>query len=333
MPDTVTISNPFGRQSVRVPVNGVSRSWAVDRAGTLSGEVTNETLHRFSLNGPLIGSWIEVDHDDAGYWGGEISDVQPNGDGTTEIAAEDWGALFAARLLPDTGVEISGSAGVLARRIITEATSQATTAIKTFIIDDQGPQCAVRMDGSDLRGALDSLAMASGQSWWIDPESRVFYWGYRGRDRSGAVQLCAPRHIVGYRPRRSIAPMVNSLSAYPLNALNPQLQTIVVEDPASIAAVGLRQKKVAIGSGITATAIRPAAQSTVAALAQLGQSISMDVANLDQCWTWFTEGDTICCLFPDDSARAVVRVLARVVDNGTSVMNVAGVVTEWTVLS
>ena len=58
----------------------------------------------------------------------------------------------------------------------------------------------------------------------------------------------------------------------------------------------------------------------------------MDGFNIDRCWQWFREGDTICVLLPRDSARAVVKVMARSLSDRQDLMSVSCDVLDWTVL-
>jgi hypothetical protein len=332
MSSTVIISDPFGGNSVRVPVNDVSRSWSVESSGSLSCQVMSDDLIAAGLNSQPIGYWIEIDHDDAGYWGGEISDVQPSGDGTTEIAAEDWTALFAGRQVPNSGVDVTGPAGSIAWRLLTESTRIYGTPITTWHIDDLSNPLTVSLNGGDLRGALNTLARESGQDWWIDSETLELYWGYRGTDLTGSIQLCEPRHILDWRAPRSLPPIVNVLEAFPLDATDQRMQTIVVQDATSIGAVGVRQGSAGFSGGLYGADIRPAAEGLVSQLSKLGHSIELEISNIDRCWSWFREGDTICALLPTDSTRATMRIMARAISDRQDVMSVSGVVTDWQVL-
>lgn len=332
MGKTVIISEPQGTNSVRIPVNQLRCSWGLGRSGTLSTDVLSSTLVRQRLNGELVGHWIDYLDDDAGRWFGQITNVQPLGDGTTEIGAEDMSSLLAGRLLPRIDHEITGPAGVVARQLYGHATREYKVPITELDIAEYGPNMTAQLDGSDLLSKFDGLARDADQDWWIEKSDAgvmSLHWGYHGTDLSGSVQLCAPRHVCDYRKPRSIDPIVNVLTAYPLDAENQQLQTIVVTNPESIADVGVIQGSAAIESGTTGASIRPEAQGLVDRMAGLGHALEMQVMNIDRCWAWFREGDTICVLLPQESGRAVVRITARSIDNEHDVMDVAATVLQW----
>jgi hypothetical protein len=195
MSQTVLISDPAGFNTQRVPVNGVSWSLSIGQSGSLSAEVRSSDLVAYGLNGELRGHWIVCQHDDAGPWGGVIGDVQPNGDGTTEIAAESWESLFNATRMPKRSRPYFGPAGSVALNIITDSTRRHGTPIVERTADDLGLPVSLDLDGGDLRAALDSMADETGQEWWVDPETMAFHWGIRGRDLTGTVQLIEGRHL------------------------------------------------------------------------------------------------------------------------------------------
>lgn len=333
MTPTVLISDPAGFNTQRVPINGVSWSTAIGQSGSLSAEVRSSDLVAYGLNGELRGHWIVCQHDDAGPWGGVIGDVQPNGDGTTEIAAESWESLFNATRMPKRSRPYFGPAGSVALNIITDSTRRHGTPIVERTADDLGLPVSLDLDGGDLRAALDSMADETGQEWWVDPETMAFHWGIRGRDLTGTVQLIEGRHLTAdWRVPTSLDPVVNDLEAFPLNDRYQQMQTVRVENVESIGAVGRRQGSAGIAGGSHAAHIRGRAFGMVNELAAQGVAIEMDVLNVDRCWAWFREGDLICVLLPSISVRLTVRVMARSLDDGV-VMGVAGIVVVKEVLA
>lgn len=328
MPNTILISEPDGRNTRRIPINGVSRSWSVDRPGTLSVETMSAALIREQLHGELRGHRILYQHDDAGTWGGVISDVTPAWDGTTEITAADLRMLFDKMRLPRRTEPVTGPAGSLSLMAITEATRLHGSPVVDRFATDMGTPILLDFDGGELRPKLDSMAAESGQEWWIDPDTLYFHWGIKGRDLTGSVQLIAPRHIATWQAPESIDPVVNDLEAFPINDRASALQTMIAEVQESITAIGRRQASEGIFGGATAIQIRTAAIERAQELAAMGRAIDMDVLNTDRCWGWFREGDTVCVLLPSNSSRLIVRIMARSVDDRHSVMNVSGIVLE-----
>lgn len=324
---SLLIADHGGFNEQRVPITGVSRSWAVGTAGTLSAELRSSDLVTYGLNGELRGHWITVHDTDAGTWSGVITDVQPNGDGTTEIAAEDFGALFAKRSLPRRKRGLWGPAGSVALQAITEASREFSILITDRSADDIGLAVSFDLDGGDLRDALDSMASETGQDWWVDHDTRAFRWGVKGSDLTGTSQLIASRHIIEWRLPQTLDPVINDLTAYPVNDRYQMRQSVRVEQPESIAAVGRRQGSAGIASGSHAIHIRSRAVGMVEELASQGIAIEFDLVNEDRCFAWFREGDTICVLLPSVSLQLAVRVTARALDDRQVMSVSADVVT------
>jgi hypothetical protein len=160
----------------------------------------------------------------------------------------------------------------------------------------------------------------------------VMYWGVKGSDLTGTVQLIDGRHISDWRAPTSLAPVINDLEGFPTNDRGSIRQSVIAEDGASIAAVGRRQGSQGIAGGPYASHIRAAVISMVAQTAQLGQAIEMSVVNVDGCFADFREGDTICVLLPSISHQITVRIMARSLDD-TGVMRASGIVTGKRVAS
>lgn len=329
---SVLISDPAGFTTQRVPVNGVSRSWAVGSSGSLSAEALSRDLVTYGLNDELRGHWIVVDDDDAGPWGGVINNCQPNGDGTTEIAASDWTALFELRRMPRRSRPLFGPAGTLALVAIAETVRQFGTPVIDRFADDIDLPVSFDFDGSDLRSALDSMADETGQEWWIEHDTQAFHWGIQGSDLTGTVQLIEGRHIADWRAPTSSDPVVNDLEAFPTNDRYQMRQTIRVENPASIAAIGRRQDSRGIPGGSHGIHIRNRAIGLVNELAQQGAAIEMDVLNVDRAFAQFREGDVICVLLPSVSEQLTARIMARSLDDNR-VMSVSAIVLTRRVLS
>ena len=330
MASTILIADPGGRNEQRLPTNGITRSWAVEQSGTLSAELLTDTLVRAGLTAPK-GMWVRVEANDVGTWAGEVQEAQPNGDGTTELTATDWRILFAARRLSRLSRlarPLFGSPGTLALAALADAEKHGPVWVRDRTADETGLPVELRLDGQSLGDALNALASGSGEEWRIDPDTLAFTWGRTGVDRSGNRQLVAPRHIVEYRLPDSVAPVVNDLIVYPLHDRDDTRRAVRVEDTASIAAVGRRQDEAALGNPGSVIALRPAAQALVEQLAKRGQTIELRLVNVDRCFGWFREGDTIECLLPRNNQQVTVRIMARSLSEPDNVMDVSGIVLD-----
>jgi len=327
MASTILISDPGGRNEQRLPTNGTTRSWAVEQPGTLSAELLTSTLVRAGLTAPK-GMWVRVEANDVGTWAGEVQEAQPNGDGTTELTATDWRVLFAARRLSRLRRPLFGSPGTLALAALADAEKHGPVWVRDRTADETGLPVELRLDGQSLGEALNALQSGSGEEWRIDPDTMAFTWGRTGVDRAGSRQLVAPRHIIAYRLPDSVAPVVNDLLVFPLRDRDDVRRAVQVEAADSIAAVGRRQADAALGNPGSVIAMRPAAQALVEQLAQRGQTIEMRLVNVDRCFGWFREGDTIECLLPRNNQQVTVRVMARSISEPELVMDVSGIVLD-----
>lgn len=333
MATTVIIADTGGLNQQRYKANSCDRSWAVGAGGTLNAEMLTTDLVRAGLV-DCRGKWIWVDHDDAGNWGGVITDSNANDDGTTEIIATEFGtALFGKRLLPIESTPLYGPAGAVFLQAIVRTEREGHLYVIDRTADEYGEPVQLTLNGQELIDGLRAIESASGQSWQVDPDTFVASWGRTGFDKTGSVQLVAPRHIVGYSFPRSIEPVVNQLRASVANSVSTRAQMVVAENAESINALGVRQGSHDFSQDGSLAAFKPAAQAIVDQLAKQGLSLECQVVNKDQdrCWGWFREGDDICILLPTESSQLDVRVMARSLSDDDQVMSISAVVTDWTV--
>ena len=329
MSDWITITDIGGGNPRRILANGGSYGWSVTSASSASVEVLARDLVALGLTRPK-GKWFFWSDQDAGPFNGVITDAQANGDDTVEIAVADWRALFNARRLPRSAVSSFGYPGALALVAISNCQHDDFLWIEEQEADEGGEPVELGWDGGDLRAALDSLASQSGQEYAIDPVTRDFEWRFRlGQDLTGKVGLALGRHITTYTLPDSIDPLVNDLLAVPSNDLYSLTQALAVFDDDSIAMYGRRQGSKDYLIGVTESALRPVATADLARLVKLGASLEMSVLNVDYCWSWFREGDSISVLLPNINARLSVRVMARALETSSQEMRVSATVEGW----
>lgn len=329
MSDWITIADIGGGNPQRIHSNGGSFGWSVTSSSTASVEVLARDLVMAGLSRPK-GKWLYWSDQDAGAFNGIITDSQANGDDTVELAVEDWRRLCNKRRLPRSAVSSFGYAGSLALIALSNSQHDDFLWIEGMESDEGGEPIELGWDGGDLREALDSLASQSGQEYAIDPETRDFAWRFRvGDDLSAKVGLAHGRHITSYTLPDSIDPLINDLLAVPSNELYSKTQALAVFDDDSIARYGRQQGSRDYLVGVTESALRPAATADVARLSKLGAAIEMSVLNVDRCWSWFTQGDSISVLLPTINARLAVRVMARSLDSDAQEMRVSANVESW----
>jgi hypothetical protein len=323
----ILISDIGGGNEQRLPTNGISRSWAVETPGTLSAELLTETLVQAGLTQPK-GRWVRVEANDVGTWAGVVQETQPRDDGTTELTATDWRILLSDRRLSRRARPLFGPPGTLALAALADAERHGPVWVRDRTADETGQPVELRLDGQTLGSALDGLARASGAEWRIDPDTMAFSWGRSGTDRSATRQLVAPRHIVSYTLPDSIAPVINDLLVYALDDRTELRRAVRVENVASIAAHGRRQDETVLAMPGSVIALRPAAQALVNRLAYLGQTFEAQLVNVDRCFGWVREGDTIACLLPGNNQQVTVRIMARSLSEPDGIMAVSGIVTD-----
>ena len=328
MASWVTISDIGGGNPQRLRTTGCDRSWAVEQPGTLSAEFATRTLTDAGLARPK-GTWITVEGNDVGTWAGVVQETQGRADGTTELTATDWRVLLQDTRLSRRRRPLFAPPGTLALLAIADAERNGPVWVRDRTADETGLPVQLGFDGQSLGEALTSLQSASGESYRIDPDTMAFHWGPVGVDRSGTRQLVAPRHIIDWQLPDSIAPVINDLLAQPTSERSTPRHAIQVEVPDSIAAYGRRQGQTALPQGTTAAALRSTAQALVTGLAALGVTLEMQIVNVDRCFGWFTEGDSIAVLLPSIDAQLTVRIMARSIREPDWVMDASGVVTDW----
>lgn len=327
----VVLADRGGGNPRRVPTNGVACSWGVESPGTLSAELELGDWYRRGIADPR-GMWITYAHPTAGDWGGVVTDGAPGSDGTYELAAGDWGStLLDARRLPTKATPSAAPAGSLALRVIAEiATADDYLWIEDALADEDGESVSLTWSRQDARSAFDGLASASGHSWWIDPVTRVFQFrARRGQDRTGQVQLVAGRHLASWSLPRSIDPIRNDLLVVPAVEAYAVSEAFVAENADSIVRFGRRQTELTSAVGVTKSALRPVATATLQRMGLLGASAELGVLDVDGCWSWFREGDSVMVLVPDARARVNLHVMARSIDTDGAVMSVSGIVEGW----
>jgi hypothetical protein len=146
----------------------------------------------------------------------------------------------------------------------------------------------------------------------------------RGRDCSGQVQLVEGRHIHNARYSLALGPIVNDLLVIPSDDTYAKTESLVLEDDASIRQVGRRQDQRLYTGLVTESTLRPLGTQDLRKLTKLGDTVTFDVVNVDGCFAWFREGDSINVLMPTINRRLTVRVMVRTYDTDTGVLSVSG---------
>ena len=195
-PDEITVMEHGGTNPRRVPVTGVSCSWALNEPGSLSCFARYADLRAAGLGDDLDGMWLSW-RGRAGEWGGVI-DGNPVSGGTPEIAASGWAELLRGRALPPLLRRDQGRVGGLAALAVTgsDAETEAGSLIALGTIDDGGEAVTIDAGTQDvLEDFLPALVEAGGLEWIVDFDRRFHAGRFIGRDRSHVVRLTEGRHF------------------------------------------------------------------------------------------------------------------------------------------
>lgn len=324
---TIAITNPGDDTPTVLDVAGVSASWQVSGQTALSCEAETDTLLHTFQTIDLRGKWLRWDHGTLGTWAGQITDVEADyGAGTTEIAATDFSSLLDSRRIDKVYDVTASPAGGLAKRVVIDAAREAGgyTWIQNIFADQTGDQITLQLRGGKVSDALQTIADRSMDEWWVDAQRQLWWQRRRGGNKTGSVQVVEGRHIVNHRYSLALGPIVNDLLAVPADERYAKSQAFVIDDDASIQRFGRRQDQRTYSSMVTESTIRPLALKDLTKLKALGDTIQFDLVNIDGCFSWFGDGDSIMLLLPSVGRSMQVRVLARSYDTDAAVLTVSG---------
>jgi hypothetical protein len=326
MTSEVTIMLPGESRPVTVSTSGVNLAWQVEGQSAFSCECATAELRAIFADVDLRGRWLRWEHPTLGVWAGRINDVEADGDtATTEIAALDYSDLLSSRRLVKDYRVTAAPAGALAKRVVRDAAREAGgySWITEIVAEETGDPISLEVRGGKVDDALRTIADRANETWWVD-EHRVMHWSRRrGHDLTGRVQLVEGRHVSALRYSLALGPIVNDLLAVPGDDAYAQAEQFVIDDDASIRRVGRRQDQISYTGMVTAATIRPLAKRDLARLVALGDTVRFDLINVDGCYAWFREGDSVYLLAPSLNRRLQVRVLVRSFDSDQARLTVS----------
>jgi hypothetical protein len=196
--------------------------------------------------------------------------------------------------------------------------------ITDIYAEEMGPPITLTIRGGQVDEALDTVSNQSGHEWWVDAD-RILWWSlHRGRDLTGSVQLHEGRHITAARYSLALDPVINDLLAVPADQQYTESEQFVIDDDSSIRRFGRRQDQIVYAGYVTESTLRPLASADLKRLTKLGDSVRFGVANVDGCWGWFREGDSILVLLPSINRHLKVRVMVRSYDSDGGLLDVSG---------
>jgi hypothetical protein len=326
----LTLTMPRSKANpLRVEINGASWSKPVSDVGTFNAEVPTRHLKDAGLLPDPRGRWVAWAHG-ALVWAGVVTAVRDDaGSGTTELVARTWEWLLQGRRAPRFGQTNAANPGDLLRRAIADRSRGSDPIGLEVLADRTGAAIPLVARGSDLLDLLRDVVRRGGGDYTVDHATRTLVYRNRiGVDRSGTVVLSEGRHVVGYRRDLDLEALYNEVLVTPADEPYGRTRSVEARDDASIRRHGLRQTSIVVEGLVTRAALRPAAEAELARLVGLGQTLSLEVANVDRCWESFAEGDAITAVLPGVNAR--YRLATRIInyDTDTDLLGVTGSVEE-----
>lgn len=337
----IILSERGGRNAVRVATAGLSCSWEVNRAGTLSCQVPVADLVAAGWAGSPLGGWVRFEHPTAGAWGGVVTAGNP-GDGIWDIAAQSFHVLARKRLVKLSDAEeepASGTPGGLLR----QAFALASLGIEGFsdpirltlgTIWEGGPTIEVVYANEDLyERVLPSLADELGYEWGVTAD-RVLNFGQRlGTDKSATVKLVQGRHIaVDAQAVEDLWGVENVLMAQgvgrlTLGGLSALYRiTALAINEASVDAFGAMMAVRDYGGPYDSeNAIRKLAEAEVGVSGLPPVAVSLPVVDEEGVWADVREGDDVTVVLGLTGLRLKLRVMVRALDLASGVQTVSGI--------
>lgn len=256
----VTISKPGWVNPRPVLMSGIVATWVINQAGTFSGLLPTSDALALGYT-DLIGSWLYYEHSSGRIWSGVIQDEPSDlSGGTVEIAAATMHALLMTRVAPIIYSPLSGHAGALARRSITDVQTADPLPFRGISADETGPIIEIESRGTTIYDTLTDLAGQSGQEYdiTVDRARNIdFQWVVRlGEDKTDRVLLAEGYQIVGGRIDRSLPSVTNDIIGVAANDDYARSSTVRLEASASLSRFGRQQSIRRYDGVVSASAIR-----------------------------------------------------------------------------
>ena len=343
-------------------VSNLAVSWELSKAGQLSFELPYVDLLSYGLADlpALKGKWIHYEHPTAGPWGGIVRVINAS-NGVVSLGAESWAVALdgvgtrvfgqqnyamlsmlmkqinAVRQL--TGIRAGGydvgSDGDLVAQ--DETLDVGTDLYQTYLP-------AILSRWQDERGWKAGLQSAA---WNIDPTTRVLNFDSTyGTDKSHTVWIHAGRHITSTDIQDDLEDVINTVNyAGKVNYTSHETITKrTKKGKKKVKRITVRGTKPAFRTGrntrsVTAfgersltlekdfsseTLMQQAATNRAQFMALDTQNVSIQIADVDQVWSTFREGDLVMLAAGFDGLIGKMVIRNRALNVAQGVMTVAG---------
>jgi hypothetical protein len=313
-----------GTNETRVAVSDLSCGWAVSQVGMLSCFVTGTDARSSGITNPL-GRWTRFEHPTAGPWAGRISAVTYRAGGI-ELTGETFHCLLKKRLTLRTYRQDTASAGDLWMRLLSDLTAYDEPLwLNSYGADGGGDPVAYEFRGDDAYEATQALADQGGMEWHVDEDRNAAMRMRIGSDLSATVHLEGGYHITDeYEVVLDLWAIANDLLGISGDSDYERSAFWSEADSASIKQYGRLQEPLILLGLADKSTIEPRVRMELARRAGAVGVFDLTLTDVDRCYSWFREGDSITVTVGDPALSFVGRVLTRDLTLNQNALRITG---------
>lgn len=328
-------------EPVALDLSNIVCSWEVSRAGQFSGFAPADALNDAGLDADnLTGYWLRYEHPTAGVWAG-VCTLGNYTDGVVEVGGQTFHILTKKRLVDISEANDEPYVGSPAS-IFNKAFAQIRNAGPLFLtlgtVDDSEDQIEVTFNAADFYDEVIGQVTDDIDREWDVSSERVVTYGKRiGTDRTSSVNLVEGRAITANGTYTDdLFTVANSIRASGFGRIKKKsrkgkklaaefnIGPITVTNESSIERFGILEEPRDYGYVGTEQELRRRAAAEVAGMDEPSASLSLPVADIDDAFISFREGDSVTIELGLSGIRAEMRVMIRSLDVTTGVMTVSG---------
>lgn len=325
----VVLSNPGGSNARQFPTWDLDMNRGVNEHGSLGFDLlVDDMVGYVGQHDRLRGKWVRWTHPALGLWTGRIVDVRPVVDqGIVDCVAYGHTWALKKRITPKIDRVLTGPAGAIIQQVLTAAGRDDPLPISGIDADEVGDPITYEFRAQKVDDVIRAVQSRSDQDWYLDPITNRLQWrGRYGVDRTGEVQLVDGVHIVGYDPTFTLEGVSNALFAQPTDTRYRAARGYWTVRPDNIDQYGRMEESQAYSGAVTSSSLRPIARADLARRSRRGRSLTIQVIDIDHCFSRFGVGDTIRVVLARINVAYDVRVLVQSFRADTGILTMTGVV-------
>lgn len=322
----VVISRRFGSDPRRWQASGIRAAKEVSRAGTMSFLTPVAALAAEGFP-DFKGMWVHYEHDSGFTFAGVIT-ARRRRPGAWEIIAETFHVLMRKRRMARLFRTLTAPPGSLFVRVLKDAQNGDPLGLRSILADESGDAMRLDARAMDLYDEVIPTLLRGGEfEWDIDDDRNASFGKHIGADRRATVHLAEGRHVVDFSLDDDLWTITNDILGIPARRGFAESRAFQVEDGDSIRGYGRMQGTLVVPE-ITKHAITPVIKRQLQEWKDPRQSLSLTLANEDNCFGWFGIGDRIRVTLGSAGTTVIYRPLAIALDEDTGTMTTAGEVVE-----